>query len=196
METRHQFMKKVFMVLPFCLFTFLPSNAQTFTQRVQQTKQGEGTVVIHQDKAIEDLVNKPVAGNNAAAPKKQSEGKATTTTSPNKETKEKPSTTTAEKSDTLGNEKKLARGIRMNGYRVQVFAGGNSRKDRQQAEAARNRIKALFPETAVSVHFHSPRWICRAGNFRTYEEAHKMLEDVKAIGYNSAIIIKTKITVQ
>ena len=38
--------KKVFMVLPFYLFTFLPSSAQTFTERVQQSMTGEGTVII------------------------------------------------------------------------------------------------------------------------------------------------------
>jgi hypothetical protein len=34
------------------------------------------------------------------------------------------------------------------------------------------------------------------GNYRTYEEAHEVLTRVKNNGYDSAIIIKGKITVQ
>ena len=33
------------------------------------------------------------------------------------------------------------------------------------------------------------------GNYRTYEEAHQVLNQVKKLGYNSAIIVKGKITV-
>jgi hypothetical protein len=33
------------------------------------------------------------------------------------------------------------------------------------------------------------------GNYRTYEEAHQILNAVKKLGYNSAIIVKGKITV-
>ena len=41
--------KKVIVILPFYLFTFLPLTAQTFTQRIQKTTAGEGTITIHQD---------------------------------------------------------------------------------------------------------------------------------------------------
>ena len=33
------------------------------------------------------------------------------------------------------------------------------------------------------------------GNYRTYEEAHQILNAVKKLGYKSAIIVKGKITV-
>ena len=33
------------------------------------------------------------------------------------------------------------------------------------------------------------------GNYRTYEEAHQKLNAVKKLGYQSAIIVKGKITV-
>ena len=52
--------KKVIVILPFYLFTFLPLTAQTFTQNIQKTKTGEGTITIHQDTAIDELVNGPV----------------------------------------------------------------------------------------------------------------------------------------
>ena len=83
----------------------------------------------------------------------------------------------------------------MNGYRVQVYAGGNSRDARVKAERTGREINALFPREPVYVHFYSPRWICRMGNYRTYEEAHQVLNAVKKLGYQSAIIVKGKITV-
>ena len=82
------------------------------------------------------------------------------------------------------------------GYRVQAFAGGNSRQDRQNAERTRNAIKAHYPHVPVYVHFYSPRWICRVGNYRTYEEAHNMLVNLQRLGYKQASIVKGKITVQ
>ena len=91
--------------------------------------------------------------------------------------------------------KKILKGYKVNGYRVQVFAGGNSRDARVKAEKTGREINALFPGEPVYVHFYSPRWICRMGNYRTYEEAHQILNAVKKLGYKSAIIVKGKITV-
>jgi hypothetical protein len=86
--------------------------------------------------------------------------------------------------------------VKVNGYRVQAFAGGNSRKDRIEAEQVGNTIKSHFADVPVYVHFYSPRWICRVGNYRTYEEAHQMLVQLRNLGYNQASIVKGKITVQ
>ena len=97
--------------------------------------------------------------------------------------------------DTIESRKKVMKGYKVSGYRVQVFAGGNSRNDRIKAERTGSEIKAQFPGVPVYVHFYTPRWICRMGNYRTYEEAHEVLTRVKNLGYNSAIIVKGKITV-
>ena len=85
---------------------------------------------------------------------------------------------------------------KVNGYRVQAFAGGNTRQDRLKAEQVGNEIKQRFPEEPVYVHFYSPRWICRVGNYRSYEEAHQMLLEIQQLGYKQALIVKGKITVQ
>lgn len=106
--------------------------------------------------------------------------------------------TTLVADDATGTEshKKVVRNAyKVNGYRVQIFAGGNTRKDRQKAEQIGNEIKSLFPTEPVYVHFYSPRWICRMGNYRTYEEAHAILTAVKEAGYNQASIVKGKISV-
>ncbi len=82
------------------------------------------------------------------------------------------------------------------GFRVQVFAGGNSRNDRQKAQNIGNEIKMNYPDQPIYVHFYSPRWICRVGNYRSYEEAHRMLLNVKRLGYKQACIVKGKISIQ
>lgn len=84
---------------------------------------------------------------------------------------------------------------KVTGYRVQAYAGGNSRADRTKAENIKNAIKARYPELPVYVHFYSPRWICRVGNFRTFEEASSVLKNIKAMGYKQACIVKGKINV-
>lgn len=202
MKTKqYHYIKKVFVVLPFCLFTFLPSYAQTFTDRVQKKVEGKGTVTIHQSDDIDQLVNDPTAtGVPQQQPAKTNNGGKQT--EPSKEhgspTKNpataQQNTPTNEGSD--ANVQSTATAThKVTGYRVQAFAGGNSRKDRQMAEQARNNIKAQFPNIAVYVHFYSPRWICRVGNFRTYEEAHQMMVRLQNMGYKQASIVKGKISV-
>lgn len=93
-------------------------------------------------------------------------------------------------------KKVMRRSYKVTGYRVQIFAGGNSRTDRLKAEQTGNNIKMKFPDQPVYVHFYSPRWICRMGNFRTLGEAQKVLAKVKALGYRQACLVKGQITVQ
>ncbi|MFC2529365.1 SPOR domain-containing protein, partial [Segatella oris] len=98
---------------------------------------------------------------------------------------------------TVDMRKKVMRGShKIVGYRVQAFSGGNSRLDRQKAEQASTAIKMKYPGQPVYVHFYSPHWICRVGNYRSFEEASEMLRKVKALGYHQACIVKGKITVQ
>lgn len=206
METKqYQIIRKVLVLLPFCLFTFLPLSltAQTFTQRLQkQPATGQGTVTIHQSDSIDQLVNSTVLtvkGTATTTTTKPSQSGKTSTTSQTS----KPSTTstTSQASTTTDTEapeqtqKMIRGGHKITGYRVQAFAGGNSRKDRQQAEQIRNSIKSHYPNVPVYVHFYSPRWICRVGNYRTYEEAHQMLTSLRNLGYTQASIVKGKITV-
>lgn len=194
-----------------CIGCISVADAQSsFTQRLQQSKTGEGKITLTQSKAIDELVNGPAVtpATTPAAPKntqKQTEKKennTATNTNQNKESKPKVQPVVVERPDTVNQDapeeiqKKIMKGTKMAGYRVQVFAGGNSRRDRIKAERIGSEIKGLFPSEPVYVHFYSPRWICRMGNYRTYEEAHEVLERVKRNGYQSAIIVKGKITVQ
>ena len=179
------------------------AGAQTFTQRLQkQPTAGQGSVTIHQSDSIDQLVNSTVL---------TVKGTTATTTAPTTPTTPKPATpsTTSKTSTTSTTSltspsttvvpdtmpKMIRNGHKVVGYRVQAFAGGNSRKDRQKAEQVRNNIKSHYPNVPVYVHFYSPRWICRVGNYRTYEEAHQMLVSLRDLGFDQATIVKGKITV-
>ena len=183
-----------------CIGCLLTVNAQTFTQRVQQKdKAGEGTVTISQEKAIEDLVN----GQSKDPEKRADESTTPTKTESQKALeqilrhREQNRDTTDTDNLTIDTRRKVMRGgTKVNGYRVQAFAGGNQRKDRQKAEQIGNTIKASYPREPIYVHFYSPRWICRVGNYRTYEEAHEMLMNIRRLGISGASIVKGKITVQ
>lgn len=97
---------------------------------------------------------------------------------------------------TVDMRKKVMRGARkVTGYRVQAFAGGNTRADKTKAQQAGNDIKMRFPDQPIYVHFYSPRWICRVGNYRSLSEARRMLNAIKGMGYKAAVIVKGQITV-
>ena len=196
-----------------CVSCLLAANAQTtFTQRLQKSNASEGKVTVTQSKEIDDLVNGP---QDVVTPAKQNtQSNQSTQNTPTTQTSQQPlstrqtqqtqrpqqttttqSETTPDTTYTEEPHKKVLKGYKVNGYRVQIFAGGNSRDARVKAERTGREINSLFPGEPVYVHFYSPRWICRMGNYRTYEEAHQMLNAVKKLGYKSAIIVKGKITV-
>ena len=181
-------MRRFVTIIMLCAGCLLTVSAQTFTERLQaQGRAGEGTITVSHAKAIDDLVNKgsvpqvsqpreePVAApkKSEVKPQEQGDDTASQQMDPNRKGKV----------------------VRVDGFRVQAFAGGNQRKDRMKAEQVGNTIKAQFPKTPVYVHFYSPRWVCRVGNYRTYEEATEMLKSIQSLGISGASIVKGKITV-
>ena len=200
-------MKKVIIILTLCAGIHLNASAQSFTQRIQQKTPGMGSVSVHQSQEIDQLVNsaqlvvaKYTTASSSAKPAVHPATKpadsSSSASSPSSSTSSSSASTPDPGAAPVDNTKKMARGgYKVNGYRVQAYAGGNSRKDRLQAEQVGNQIKASFPEEPVYVHFYSPRWICRVGNYRTYEEAHQMLVSMRKLGFTEATIVKGKITV-
>lgn len=192
-------MRRLALILTLCAGCCLAAVAQTtFTDQLQQSKAGEGKVTVTQDKSIEQLVNTPPApakprANGQSSTDMGTNGQTAATSSKDPSVSDYDALTPDTTSFDL--RKKVMKGQKANGFRVQVFAGGNSRNDRIKAERTGEEIKALFPTEPVYVHFYSPRWICRMGNYRTYEEAHEILLQVKRLGYQSAVIVKGKITV-
>ena len=136
-------MKQLLITIVLCVGCITAADAQsTFTERLQKSNTGEGKISVTQDKSIDAL----------------SKDKEKVAPKDNESVVEIP--------DTIDMHKKVMKGYKINGYRVQVFAGGNSRNDRLKAERAGENIKSAMPGIPVYVHFYSPRWICRIGNYR------------------------------
>lgn len=202
------------------------AGAQKFLDNLQRSEQGKGSITVTQSKEITNLVNgNPVAetskattstatkptheakSKNAETAEAKSREVAPNASKPsetkmaeekrNDLTERKTTTDDAIETPVVDTRKKVMRhSYKVTGYRVQVFSGGNTRADRIQAENIGGKLKASFPDQPIYVHFYSPRWICRMGNFRSYYEAQTVLKRVKAMGYKSACIVKGKITVQ
>ncbi len=190
--------KIVITILLFCHAA--TSGAQTFTDRLQKSVPGQGSVTVVQDAAISNLVNGPKT---TVAPKAKTPAETDRKAAPDVKKDSRPATATqrtetAEVTDNTPDmhKKVMANSRKVTGYRVQAYAGGNTRRDRQAAEQTGNKIKASFPDEPIYVHFYAPRWICRVGNYKTYEEAHRMLLAIQKLGYKQASIVKGKISVQ
>ena len=86
--------------------------------------------------------------------------------------------------------------IQTNGYRVQVYAGPNSRVARNEAEQMADKVKEYFPQLHVYTSFVSPRWLCRVGDFRSIEEADAMMRQLRATGvFKEVIIVKDQVSI-
>ena len=190
-------MRRLVTIVILCAGCVLTAGAQSFTQRLQQkTQTGQGTVTVSHDKAIDDLVNGQAASQqDHESQEKQDKPETPAQKKPETTPKDERHDTTTDSVTVDSRRKVLRGGVKINGYRVQAFAGGNQRKDRKKAEQVGNTIKAHYPDTPIYVHFYSPRWICRVGNFRTYEEAHEMLRNIRNLGISGASIVKGKIIV-
>ena len=201
-------MKRIAVIALLTVQCISGAQAQTFLDRLKQPTKDKAVVTITQDAAIDKLVN----GNNATnatietkkAPanttKKENATSNTATSNATSNTATPSSNTSASHASSTEepdmSKKVMKNSYKVTGYRVQAFAGGNTRNDRRTAETVGNNIKRRFPAQPIYVHFYSPRWICRVGNFRTYEEAHAMLLEIREMGYKQASIVKGKISVQ
>lgn len=72
----------------------------------------------------------------------------------------------------------LTQYVKMSGYKIQVFSGNDQRKSKDEAYSKQKLINDRFEELETVVYFRSPRWILRAGNFRTREEADAIMKQL------------------
>ncbi len=178
-------MKKVLLTI-FFISTCIGNNAQVkFTEEIQKQIPGQGKLVLHQSQTITDLVNATIT--RTAPVSAKTENKASTSSL------KKPQIEDSLLADTI-RQHLTGQRIRMNGYRIQVYLGGNTRRGKNEAQAMKERVKGFFPELSVYAGFLSPHWICRAGDFRTVEEANEYLHKMRETGrFDEAIIVKSKI---
>lgn len=184
----------------------LQAGAQSFLNELKSKKTGEGTVTVTQSADIDELVNNTkLVKSSPATPERHPDAdknteKGGTENHPEHAVGTHPEhaaggNTTADAPSVNTGKKVMLNSRKVTGYRIQVFSGGNSREDRQKAESIGSAIKMRYAGLPVYVHFYSPRWICRVGNFRTYQEAESVLKEIKGMGYRQACIVKGKITV-
>ena len=191
----------------------LTAQSQTFLDSLRKDEPGKGSVSVTQSPEIDNLVNgtgqdhsgstaKEGAGHTrqtSATQQHHEDGKHDSASSESHThegtSSTTPSTTTEE--TVIDTRKKVMRNsYKTQGYSIQVLSGGNSRADRQKAESAGMVMKSNFPTEPIYVHFYSPSWKCRMGNYKTLEEAQRMLAMVKKLGYKQACIVKGTISVQ
>ena len=65
------------------------------------------------------------------------------------------------------------------GYRIQIYAGGNTRYAKEEAQKAADYVKEKYPEIPVYTEFVAPRWVCRVGDYKTIEEADQAMRMLK-----------------
>lgn len=200
-------------------FLALTANAQSgnFLDNLRKNEAGKAKVTVTQSMAIDILVNGKGGLNkietnsksasehsiqaNAKEEKSQhsnsyNENGKLEANSHNSQNTYHEETDPNEESVTVDTRKKVMRNsYKRTGYRIQVFSGGNSRVDKQKAEKAGLDMKRLFPTEPVYVHFYSPSWKCRMGNYKTTAEARSILLQVKKF-YPQACIVKGTISVQ
>lgn len=86
--------------------------------------------------------------------------------------------------------------LKARGYRVQVYAGNNSRVARNEANKVADKVKVEFPDMPVYAYFQPPRWLCRVGDFRSIEEADAAMRRLKATGmFKEVSIVREQINI-
>ena len=65
------------------------------------------------------------------------------------------------------------------GYRIQIYAGGNTRYAKEEAQKAAQYIREKYPEIPIYTEFVAPRWVCRVGDYKTIEEADQAMRILK-----------------
>lgn len=86
--------------------------------------------------------------------------------------------------------------LKTSGYRVQAYAGNNTRQAKNDAHNMATRIREYFPDLVVYTSFNPPRWLCRVGDFRSIEEADAMMRKLKATGvFKEVSIVRDQINI-
>ena len=83
--------------------------------------------------------------------------------------------------------------IKAKGYRIQVFAGNNTRASKERANEVDRFIRSKYPDLSVHTEFKNPRWLCTVGDFLYYEEAYDTMRKlVKETPYKGIIILRNQ----
>lgn len=171
----------------FALITLTSYAQTTFTAHLRKQQSGKGTVIITQSQEIEQLVNGKAT---QATPAKSSSKPADKAKQPSTKnaahettkTTEESSHTHAAGSKTEGQDTHTSTTSKHHidrtrhkaqGFRICIFTGGNSRKDKTKAYEMAEKCRQHFSELATYPTFAAPRWVTHVGDFRTRQDAQK-----------------------
>ena len=83
--------------------------------------------------------------------------------------------------------------IKAKGYRIQVYAGNNTRASKERAQEVDRYIRSNYPDLPVHTEFKNPRWLCTVGDFLYYEEAYDTMRKLKKeTPYKGIIILRNQ----
>lgn len=83
--------------------------------------------------------------------------------------------------------------FKASGFRIQVYAGNNTRSSKEQASQTDKYIRENFPDLPVYTVFKSPRWQCMVGDFLYFEEAYETMRKLKKeTGFKQMIILRNQ----
>jgi len=83
--------------------------------------------------------------------------------------------------------------IKARGYRVEVYAGNNTRASKEKANEVDRFLREKYPDMSVYTEFRNPRWRCTVGDFLYYEEAYETLRRLKKeTPYKGMIILRNQ----
>ena len=161
-------MKRLLSITLTFLMCAITMSAQDFIDHITDKVEGQGTVTVHQDTLMDNIVN----GKKQYVPEK-------------KEVKQ-------EKKDFTGTQK--GKRMKARGYRIQVYWGGSARTEQTNAQRAGARVTIAFPELQAYTTFESPNWRCRVGDFATYKEAEAYLKKINEANVSKgAMIVKSEV---
>lgn len=153
-----------------CLYA---QTTTSYTAHLRLKEAGKGTVNIYQSKEIERLVDNT---KDTTSDKPEVKTSNTKTASHSEKTpasaQENSSETPHQATSTHKRYNERAR-HKAQGYRICIFTGGNSRKDKENAYRMAKLCSAKFSELATYPTFITPRWVTYVGDFRTREQAQK-----------------------
>ena len=83
--------------------------------------------------------------------------------------------------------------IKAKGYRIQVFAGNNTRTSKERANEVDRYLRSKYPDLPVHTEFRNPRWLCTVGDFLYYDEAYDTMRKLKKeTPYKGIIILRNQ----
>lgn len=143
-------MKRFLSITLTFLMCAITMSAQNFIKHITSNAAGQGTVTVHQDTLLDDIVN----GKKQYVHEKKDDKKDVI-----------PGIPTGKK-------------VKARGYRIQVYWGGSARTEQTNAQRAGAKVTTVFPELQAYTTFESPNWRCRVGDFATREDAEIYLRKI------------------